>query len=70
MFDVMFPQIAEITTNLSGVEQASLIAVAVGFVGLLVARAMGGTDSITRRAYGKVYSGAPGANSESKPDLS
>ena len=66
----MYPQIAEITTNLSGVEVASLIAIAVGAVGLLIARSMGGTDPITHRAYAKIYGGAPGANSESKPDNS
>lgn len=70
MFDGMYPQIAEITTNLSGVELASLIAIAVGLVGLIVARALGRSEPITRRAYGKLYSGAPGANSESKPELS
>jgi len=33
-----------------------------------VARIAGGNDQITRRAYGKRYSGAPGADVESKPD--
>ena len=45
----------------------SLIFAAFGFVALLVARATGYTDPITRRAYGKRYSGAPGANTEEKP---
>ncbi len=66
----MTPQIAEIATSLSGVEQASLIAIAVGSIGLVVARLMNGPASITHRAYGKLYSGAPGANAESKPELS
>ena len=35
-----------------------------------VARLMNGPVSITPRAYGKLYSGAPGANAESKPELS
>jgi hypothetical protein len=46
----------------------SLILVVAGFVALLVARITGYTDPITRRAYGKRYSGAPGADTESKPD--
>jgi hypothetical protein len=46
----------------------SLILVIAGFVALLVTRAVSRTESITHRAYGKVYSGAPGANTESKPD--
>ena len=46
----------------------SLIFVVVGFVALLVARLTNRTDPITRRAYGKRYSGAPGADTESKPD--
>jgi hypothetical protein len=46
----------------------SLIFVIVGFVALLIARATGHTDPITRRAYGKRYSGAPGADTESKPE--
>jgi hypothetical protein len=45
-----------------------LILVIAGFVALLIARATGRTDLITHRAYGKLYSGAPGANTESKPD--
>jgi hypothetical protein len=45
----------------------SLILAAAGFVALLVARAFGRTDLITRRAYGKRYSGAPAANTEDKP---
>jgi hypothetical protein len=46
----------------------STIFVIVGFVALLVARATNKTESITRRAYGKLYGGAPGADTESKPD--
>ncbi len=46
----------------------SLILVVIGFVALLIARMTGRTDPITPRSYGKVYSGAPGANTESKPD--
>jgi hypothetical protein len=46
----------------------SLVMVVVGFVALLVARVVSPADPITRRAYGKLYSGAPGANTESKPD--
>jgi hypothetical protein len=60
-------QITEIATALSGVEQASLAAVLVGLVGLLAARMIGTDRTITPRAYGKVYGGAPGANGESKP---
>jgi len=45
----------------------SLIFAIVGFVALLIARITGYTDPITRRAYGKRYSGAPGANTEDKP---
>ena len=45
----------------------SLILVIVGFVALLIARLTNRTESITHRAYGKRYSGAPGADTESKP---
>jgi len=45
-----------------------LILTVVGFVALVIARITNHTDPITRRAYGKLYSGAPGANTESKPD--
>lgn len=45
----------------------SFIFVIVGLVGLLIARITGYRDPITRRAYGKRYSGAPGANTEDKP---
>ncbi|MEA2442928.1 MAG: hypothetical protein QOJ12_220 [Thermoleophilales bacterium] len=68
MFDGMTPQITYIAATLSGVEQASLAAVAVGLVGLIAARLIAGDGGITRRAYGKVYGGAPGANVESKPE--
>jgi hypothetical protein len=47
-----------------------LISIAVGFVLLIAARFAGGSDPITRRAYGKRYSGAPAADVESKPDAS
>jgi hypothetical protein len=46
----------------------SLILVVGGFAALLIARATSHTDPITRRAYGKRYGGAPGADTESKPD--
>jgi hypothetical protein len=46
-----------------------LIFIIGGFVALLIARATGRTDPITRRPYGKLYSGAPGADTESKPDV-
>ena len=46
----------------------SLIFVIVGFVALVIARLTNHTDPITRRAYGKRYSGAPGADTESKPE--
>ena len=65
----MTPQITYIATTLSGVEQASLAAVAVGLVGLIATRLVVGDGvPITRRAYGKVYSGAPGADVERKPE--
>jgi hypothetical protein len=67
MFDVMYPLPPDITAALSGVEQGSLVAIAIGVIGLLAARLMGRTDIITPRAYGKIYGGAPGANAESKP---
>jgi hypothetical protein len=65
----MTPQITYIATTLSGVEQASLAAVVVGLVGLIAARLVGGDSAqLPRRAYGKVYGGAPGADVESKPE--
>ena len=51
------------------VDMLSFILVIVGFVVLLIQRATTRTEAITRRAYGKIYSGAPGANTESKPDV-
>jgi hypothetical protein len=45
-----------------------LILAIAGLIALLIARLTGRSDLITRRAYGKLYSGAPGANTESKPD--
>jgi hypothetical protein len=46
----------------------SLIFAIVGFAALLIARLTGYKDPITHRAYGKRYSGAPGANTEDRPD--
>jgi hypothetical protein len=65
----MFPQINAIASSMSGFEQASLGAVLIGVAGLVVARLMGGSATMPRRAYGKIYSGAPAANTESKPDV-
>jgi hypothetical protein len=64
----MFHQIAIFAEGLSGIEQVSLAAVVAGVAGLIAARMLGGSDPITRRAYAKPYSGAPGANLEDKPD--
>jgi hypothetical protein len=61
-------EITQIATAMSGVEQASLGAVLIGLVGLIAARMIGRSESITPRPYGKVYGGAPAANTESKPD--
>jgi hypothetical protein len=44
-----------------------LIAV-IGLIVLIAARLKGSADPITPRAYGKRYTGAPGADSENKPD--
>ena len=66
----MSPLTPEITAALSGFEAASLTAIAIGLVLLVVARLLAGGDAITRRAYGKLYSGAPGADVERKPDRS
>ena len=47
----------------------SLIAAAIGLIVLVLARiTRRGADLITPRAYGKRYSGAPGADYENKPD--
>ena len=46
-----------------------LLIAAVGLVLLLVARLVGSDATITRRAYGKRYTGAPAADSENKPDV-
>ena len=46
----------------------SLLIAAVGLALLVIARLLGGGQTITKRAYGKVYSGAPGADAENKPD--
>ena len=67
MFDVMYHLPPEITAAFSSVEQASLVVIAIGAIGLIAARLIGRTESITPRAYGKIYGGAPGANAESKP---
>ena len=64
----MYPLPTALATNLSGVETASLIAIAIGSIGLIAARLTGGADPIGHRAYGKLYGGAPGANVESKPE--
>ena len=65
----MSPLTPEITAAVSSLEAASLTAIAIGLVLLVAARVLnGGHDPITRRAYGKVYSGAPGADVERHPD--
>ena len=64
----MSPFTPEITAALSGFEAASLTAIAIGLVLLVAARLLGSGDPIPRRAYGKLYSGAPGADVERKPD--
>jgi hypothetical protein len=64
----MSPLPLEIAAALTGIEAATLTAVAIGLVLLITARMLAGDDSITRRAYGKRYSGAPGADAERKPD--
>jgi hypothetical protein len=64
----MSPLTPEITAALSSFEAASITAIAIGLVLLGAARLLGGGDPITRRAYGKLYSGAPGADLERKPD--
>lgn len=47
----------------------SLIVAAIGVIVLVIARlTRRGADLITPRAYGKRYGGAPGADSENKPD--
>jgi hypothetical protein len=45
-----------------------LLIATIGVVALVAARLTGRRDPITRRAYGKRYSGAPGADAENKPD--
>jgi hypothetical protein len=45
-----------------------LILILIGLVALVAARLTGRRDPITPRAYGKRYSGAPGADYENKPD--
>ena len=59
-----------ITATVSSFEAASLTAIAIGLVLLITVRVLSGGESITRRAYGKLYSGAPGADLERKPDRS
>lgn len=51
-------------------ETVSIVIVGIGVAALVIARMFGQTDPITRRAYGKRYSGAPGADTESKPEAS
>jgi hypothetical protein len=64
----MSPLSFDIPIAISSFEAASATAVAIGAVLLVAARLLAGGDPITRRAYGKRYSGAPGADVESKPD--
>ncbi len=65
----MSPLTPEITAAVSSFEAATLTAIAIGLVLLLAARVLSsGHDGITRRAYGKLYSGAPGADLERHPD--
>ena len=45
-----------------------LLITAIGFGLLVGARALGGGDTITRRAYSKRYSDAPGADYDNKPE--
>ena len=67
----MSPLTPDITAAVSSFEAASLTALAIGLVLLLAARVLsGGRSGITRRAYGKLYSGAPGADVERHPDRS
>jgi hypothetical protein len=64
----MSPLSHDIPLAISSLEAASVTAVAIGAVLLIAARLLAGGDPITRRAYGKRYSGAPGADVESHPD--
>lgn len=65
----MFPLPSDLAATLSTAETASLAVAAAGMVVLLAVRFFGGGDDvITQRPYGKLYSGAPGADSENKPD--
>ena len=64
----MSPLPPDITAAISSFEAASLTAIVIGIVLLIAVRVLGGGDPITRRAYGKLYSGAPGADLERKPD--
>jgi hypothetical protein len=67
---VPMTSIEYIATTLSGIEIASLATVAIGVLALVAVRLLGGgSDPITRRPYGKRYSGAPGANTENRPDV-
>ena len=63
----MFPLPHILATGLSAGEIIPLALVLVGLIILIVARLVGGSDPITHRAYGKLYSGAPGADYENKP---
>lgn len=64
----MSPLPPDMTAAVSNFEAASLTAVAIGLALLVAARVLAGGDPITRRAYGKRYSGAPGADVERNPD--
>jgi hypothetical protein len=64
----MSPLPPYITAAVSSFEAASLTAIAIGVVLLIAVRVLAGGESITRRAYGKLYSGAPGADLERRPD--
>jgi hypothetical protein len=66
----MFPPPPDITAAVSAFEAATLTAIAIGLVLLIAARVLSGGDAITHRAYGKVYSGAPGADRENHPEVS
>ena len=66
MFDFMSPLPLYLATISD--ETLSILFVGIGVLALIIARMFGPAESITRRAYGKRYSGAPGADTESKPD--
>ena len=68
MFVSMSPLFAYLAVALAGVELAAIVLAAVGATILVLARFFAGGQAITPRAYAKLYSGAPGANSEEKPE--